>query len=248
MSRQRGPRRKERQRTAVPTISLAGYTNSGKSTLLNALTDADVSVEDRLFETLDPTTRAFEHEGRRYLVTDTVGFIRRLPHQLVEGFASTLEETLVADLVVHVADASQPEERLVEQLHAVDSVLNEIGASSLPMLLTLNKVDRLDPLARRRLASRFREALQISALTGEGLEELRTRIADHFGERFEEVRLLVPYDEGARLAELYSLGAPIEAREDTPEGVLLRARLPRRDLVRFAPFMIAEAERKRELG
>jgi GTP-binding protein HflX len=248
VSRQRGTRRKERARTAIPTISLAGYTNAGKSTLLNALTDAQVSVEDRLFETLDPTTRAFEHEGRRYLVTDTVGFIRRLPHQLVEGFASTLEETLVADLVVHVADASQPEERLVEQLHAVDSVLNEIGASSLPMLLTLNKVDRLDPLARRRLASRFREALQISALTGEGLEELRTRIADHFGERFEEVRLLVPYDEGARLAELYSLGAPIEAREDTPEGVLLRARLPRRDLVRFAPFMIAEAERKRELG
>jgi GTP-binding protein HflX len=127
-------------------------------------------------------------------------------------------------------------------------VLNEIGASSLPVLLTLNKVDRLDPLARRRLASRFRDALQISALTGEGLEDLRARIADHFGERFEEVRLLVPYDEGARLAELYSLGAPIEEREDTSEGVLLRARLPRRDLVRFAPFMVAEAERKRELG
>jgi GTP-binding protein HflX len=248
VSRQRGTRRKERARTSIPTISLAGYTNAGKSTLLNALTDAQVSVQDRLFETLDPTTRAFEHEGRRYLVTDTVGFIRRLPHQLVEGFASTLEETLVADLVVHVADASQPEERLVEQLHAVDSVLNEIGASSLPVLLTLNKVDRLDPLARRRLASRFRDALQISALTGEGLEDLRARIADHFGERFEEVRLLVPYDEGARLAELYSLGAPIEEREDTSEGVLLRARLPRRDLVRFAPFMVAEAERKRELG
>src|SRR6266508_3695686 len=107
VSRQRATRRKERARTSIPTIALAGYTNSGKSTLLNALTDADVSVQDRLFETLDPTTRAFEHEGRRYLVTDTVGFIRRLPHQLVEGFASTLEETLVADLVLHVADASQ---------------------------------------------------------------------------------------------------------------------------------------------
>ena len=135
VSRQRATRRKERARTAIPTIALAGYTNAGKSTLLNALTDAHVSVEDRLFETLDPTTRAFEHDGRRYLVTDTVGFIRRLPHQLVEGFASTLEETLVADLVLHVADASQPEDRLVEQLHAVDSVLHEIGASSLPMLL-----------------------------------------------------------------------------------------------------------------
>jgi GTP-binding protein HflX len=248
VSRQRATRRKERTRTSIPTVALAGYTNAGKSTLLNVLTDAHVSVEDRLFETLDPTTRAFEHDGRRYLLTDTVGFIRRLPHQLVEGFASTLEETLVADLVLHVADASQPEDRLIEQLHAVDSVLAEIGASSLPMLLTLNKVDRLDPLARRRLASRFRDALQISALTGEGLDELRARIADHFAERFEEVRLLVPYDEGARLAELYSLGAPVEERRDEPEGVFIRARLPRRDLVRFAPFVIAEAERKRELG
>ncbi|MFL6013581.1 MAG: GTPase HflX, partial [Gaiellaceae bacterium] len=153
VTRQRATRRKERIRTAVPTIALAGYTNAGKSTLLNALTDADVSVEDRLFETLDPTTRGFEHDGRRYLVTDTVGFIRRLPHQLVEGFAATLEETLVADVVLHVADASQPEERLVEQLHAVDSVLHEIGASTLPVLLVLNTVDRLDALARRRLSS-----------------------------------------------------------------------------------------------
>jgi GTPase len=248
VSRQRATRRKERARTAIPTIALAGYTNSGKSTLLNALTDADVSVEDRLFETLDPTTRAFEQEGRRYLVTDTVGFIRRLPHQLVEGFAATLEETLVAELVLHVADASQPEERLVEQLQAVEAVLDEIGASALPRLLTLNKVDRLDALSRRRLASRFRDALQISALTGEGLEQLRARIADHFAERFEEVRLLVPYDEGAKLAELYSLGAPVEERKDEPEGVFVRARLPRRDLVRFAPFVIADAERKRELG
>ena len=248
VSRQRATRRQERRRTAVPTIALAGYTNAGKSTLLNALTDADVSVEDRLFETLDPTTRGFEHEGRRYLVTDTVGFIRRLPHQLVEGFAATLEETLVADVVLHVADASQPEDRLVEQLHAVDGVLHEIGASALPVMLVLNKVDRLDPLARRRLASRYHDALQISALTGEGLDELRERIAQHFGERFEEVRLLIPYDQGARLAELYTLGAPVEERRDEPEGVFVRARLQRRDLVRFAPFVIADAERQRETG
>jgi len=248
VSRQRATRRKERTRTSVPTMALAGYTNAGKSTLLNTLTDADVSVQDRLFETLDPTTRAFEHDGRRYLVTDTVGFIRRLPHQLVEGFASTLEETLVADLVVHVADASQDEATLVDQLRAVDSVLHEIGASSLPVLLTLNKVDRLLPLQRRRLASRFPDALQISALTGAGLDVLREHIAEHFASRFEEVRLLVPYEQGARLAELYSLGAPVEERRDEPEGVFVRARLPHRDLVRFAPFVIAEAERKRELG
>jgi len=127
----------------------------GKSTLLNALTGADASVDDRLFETLDPTTRGFEVEGRRYLVTDTVGFIRRLPHQLVEGFAATLEETLVADLVLHVADASASDEELVEMLAAVDSVLGEIGAGELPMELVLNKVDAIDPLRRRRLSNRF---------------------------------------------------------------------------------------------
>jgi GTP-binding protein HflX len=248
VSRQRATRRQERARTAVPTIALAGYTNSGKSTLLNALTDANVSVEDRLFETLDPTTRAFEEDGRRYLLTDTVGFIRRLPHQLVEGFASTLEETLVADLVLHVADGSQPEDWLVEQLRAVESVLQEIGASALPMLLVLNKIDRLDPLGRRRLLSRFPSAQLISALTGEGLEELRARVVAHFSERFEEVRLLVPYDEGQRLGELYALGMPVDERRDEPEGVFIRARLPRHELVRFAPFIVADAERKRELG
>jgi GTP-binding protein HflX len=248
VSRQRATRRQERARTAVPTIALAGYTNSGKSTLLNALTDANVSVEDRLFETLDPTTRAFEEDGRRYLVTDTVGFIRRLPHQLVEGFASTLEETLVADLVLHVADGSQPEDWLVEQLRAVESVLQEIGASALPVLLVLNKIDRLDPLGRRRLLSRFPNAQLISALTSEGLDELRERVVAHFSERFEEVRLLVPYDEGQRLGELYALGMPVDERRDEPEGVFIRARLPRRELVRFAPFIVADAERKRELG
>jgi GTP-binding protein HflX len=116
------------------------------------------------------------------------------------------------------------------------------------MLLVLNKIDRVDPLARRRLASRYHDAAQISALTGKGLDELRERLARHFAERFEEVRLLLPYDEGARLAELYTLGAPVEERRDEPEGVFVRARLPRRDLVRFAPFVIAEAERKQELG
>src|SRR5437660_7044150 len=123
LRRQRDTRRKERQRSETPVIALASYTNVGKSTLLNALTGAEASVDDRLFETLDPTTRSFEHEGRRYLVTDTVGFIRRLPHELVEGFAATLEETLVADVVLHVVDASAAEEPMEAMLAAVEAVL-----------------------------------------------------------------------------------------------------------------------------
>ena len=242
LAKQRDTRRKARRRSETPTIALAGYTNVGKSTLLNALTGADASVDDRLFETLDPTTRGFEVEGRRYLVTDTVGFIRRLPHQLVEGFAATLEETLVADLVLHVADASASDEELEEMLAAVDSVLGEIGAGELPTELVLNKVDALDALRRRRLSNRFPGALQVSARTGEGLDELRERVAERFGERFELVRLLIPYDEGARLAELYALGTPVDERADRPEGVFVRARLPRREVRRFAPFLIAEAE------
>jgi GTP-binding protein HflX len=241
VEKQRAIRRKERGRTETPTVALAGYTNVGKSTLLNRLTDAEVSVENRLFETLDPTTRGFEHDGRRYLLTDTVGFIRRLPHQLVEGFASTLEETLVADLVLHVVDASQPDDRLEEQIRAVHDVLGDIGADELPMELVLNKIDRVDPLGRRRLANRFPDALQISAVTGEGLDELRARIADRFADRFEDVRLLLPYEEGSRLNDLYSLGAPILEREDTDAGVLVRARLPRRELAKYARYLIADA-------
>jgi GTPase len=246
VARQRATRRRERVRTETPTVALAGYTNVGKSTLLNALTDADVPVEDRLFETLDPTTRGFEHEGKRYLVTDTVGFIRRLPHQLVEGFASTLEETLVADLVLHVVDAAQPQEEAVEQMRAVDSVLAEIGAGALPTLVVLNKVDELDALGRRRIANRFPDGVQVSALTGEGLDTLRSRIAERFAERYEDVRLLIPHDQGAKLAELYDLGAPIEERRDEAEGVFVRAKLQRRDAVRFAPFLIAESSHARE--
>ena len=240
LSRQRATRRKERLRSETPTVALAGYTNVGKSTLLNALTDAEVSVHDRLFETLDPTTRAFEHEGRRYLLTDTVGFIRRLPHDLVEGFAATLEETLSADLVLHVLDGSATEDELDQMVTAVDEVLAEIGAAELPVELVLNKIDAVDPLGRRRLANRFPGALQVSALTGEGLPELRARLAERFGGRFELVRLLVPHGQGSKLAELYSLGTPIDEREDTDEGVFIRARLPRREVPRFAAYLIAD--------
>jgi GTP-binding protein HflX len=240
LEQRRDTQRKARRRAETPLVALAGYTNAGKSTLLNALTDAKVSVDDRLFETLDPTTRSFMHEGRHYLVTDTVGFIRRLPHQLVEGFAATLEETIHADLVVHVADASAPDSRLDETIAAVDSVLEEIGAADLPVELVLNKIDRVDPLRRRRLTNRFRGALQISARDGEGLDALRARIAERFGERLRAVRLLVPYDRGRVLAELYELGAPIEERLDTSEGVIVVAQLPQSEVARFAPYLLAE--------
>jgi len=238
----RATRRKARTRSEIPTVALAGYTNVGKSTLLNALTGAEVSVENRLFETLDPTTRTFEHLGKRYLVTDTVGFIRRLPTQLVEGFASTLEETLVADLVLHVVDGSLSEEVLAEQIESVETVLAEIGAGEIPVELVVNKVDLLDLSARRRVANRFPGSLEISAATGEGIDELKARIAERFADRFDEVRLLVPYDEGRVLSDLYALGAPIDERTDTDEGVVIRARLPHREVRRFAPYLVAVIE------
>jgi GTPase len=240
LERRRDTQRKARRRGETPVVALAGYTNAGKSTLLNALTDASVSVDDRLFETLDPTTRGFAHEGRRYLVTDTVGFIRRLPHQLVEGFAATLEETLTSDLVLHVADASASDEHLDDTIAAVESVLAEIGGSELPVELVLNKIDAVDPLRRRRLANRFPGALAVSALSGEGLDELKGRIGTRFAERLRPVRLLVPFDEGRILAELYELGAPIDERLDTPEGVVVLAQLPQREVPRFAPYLVAE--------
>jgi GTP-binding protein HflX len=240
LERRRATQRKSRRRSETPVVALAGYTNAGKSTLLNALTDADVSVNDRLFETLDPTTRSFSHEGRAYLVTDTVGFIRRLPHQLVEGFAATLEETLSADLVLHVADASAPDSRLDDEIAAVEAVLHELGADELPVELVLNKIDAVDPLRRRRLRNRFPDALQVSALKGEGLDELRAGISERFAERLREVRLLVPYDDGRALSDLYELGTPIEERIDTPAGVVLVAHLPRRDVVRFAAYLVED--------
>jgi len=169
---------------------------------------------------------------RRFIVPD------HLP--LVEGFAATLEETLSADLVLHVADASEPDERLDGTIAAVEAVLSEIGADELPIELVLNKLDLVDPLRRRRLGNRFPDALQISARSGEGLAQLRAHVAARFADRFRPVRLLVPYDHGRILTELYELGAPIEERSDRADGVLVHARLPERELARFAPYLVAD--------
>jgi GTPase len=237
LERNREVMRAGRHGSAVPTIALAGYTNAGKSTLLNALTGAGVGVGERLFHTLDPTTRAYRHRGRRYLVTDTVGFIRKLPHQLVEAFKATLEETVLADLIVHVVDASEPEHHRGEAIAAVNSVLEEIGADSAQRLLVFNKVDLLDPEDTRELSIEEPSATMVSATTGEGLERLRDRIGDVFEESLRSVELLLPYSEGGVLAELHELAGDLE-REDGAEGVVVRARIPASVAHRFADFAV----------
>jgi GTPase len=227
--------RSERERSALPQVALAGYTNAGKSTLLNALTGSEVAVADRLFHTLDPTTRSLEINGRTYLLTDTVGFIRKLPHQLVDAFAATLEETSRAALILHVVDASAPEEDIEAMGRAVEEVLDEIGAGERPRLLVLNKGDLLDELGRTRAVNGHRDALLVSAATGDGLAALRERIDEIFTSSLASVDLLLPYAEGARLAELHELAGELD-REDTPEGVHVRALLPAASAARFARF------------
>lgn len=168
----RAVQRAERERAALPTIALVGYTNAGKSTLLNAMTGSEVGVRDRLFHTLDPTTRTLKLAGRSYLLTDTVGFISKLPHQLVDAFAATLEETTRAELLAHVLDASAPEAQREIMQRSVEGTLEEIGAGETPRLLVLNKVDLLDEEDRDELRLRHPDAVLVSGVSGEGLEEL----------------------------------------------------------------------------
>ncbi len=243
----RATMRTERDRAHLPQVALAGYTNAGKSTLLNALTGAEVGVRDRLFHTLDPTTRAAKLDGRPFLFTDTVGFIRKLPHQLVQAFGATLEETAVADLVLHVVDASAEEEELLAMLKAVDDVLEEIGAGENPRLLVLNKADQLSPERRTELAHVHPEGELVSAVTGEGVEALRLRILEEFEKGLCDLELLIPYGDGAKLAELHEMTHELE-REDTPEGVRVRLRLPRTIAARYDRFSTAPPALRDEFG
>jgi GTP-binding protein HflX len=232
LERNRGVMRARRERSSLPRIALAGYTNAGKSTLLNALTGSEVGVGDRLFHTLDPTTRSVELSGRDYLLTDTVGFIEKLPHQLVEAFKATLEETVLADLILHVVDAAASDERRLADMRAVDEVLEEIGAGGAPRLLVLNKADLLDEEERQEAQLRHPGAVLVSALGGDGLDELRERIERAFEDTLAEVELLIPYTEGGRLHELHEIAGDLD-RTERDDGVLVKAKVPIAELHRF---------------
>jgi GTPase len=230
--------RAERERAALPSIALAGYTNAGKSTLLNALTGAEVGVRDRLFHTLDPSTRMLRIGGRPHLLTDTVGFIRKLPHQVVDAFGATLEETRLADLLLHVLDASAPEHDQAAMRKAVEEVLEEIGAGEGPRVLVLNKVDLLEEEALEDLRLSHPDAVLVSGTSGAGLPQLEERIERELRHTLRPMELLVPYSHGGSLAELHDVVGDLQ-RQDTPEGVLVRALVPARLAERYARFAVA---------
>jgi GTP-binding protein HflX len=236
----RSIQRAERERAALPTIALVGYTNAGKSTLLNALTGAEVGVRDRLFHTLDPTTRTLRIDGRAHLLTDTVGFISKLPHQLVDAFGATLEETRRAELLLHVLDASAGDAQDELMRRSVEQTLEEIGAGELPRLLVFNKIDLLDQDERDELRFNHPDGVLVSGETGEGLDTLTERIESALSHMLRPLELLVPYADGGSLAELHELAGDL-TREDTAEGVRVKARVPARVAERFERFAVAQA-------
>ncbi|HEU5188873.1 MAG TPA: GTPase HflX [Methylomirabilota bacterium] len=218
--------RDRRQATGYPVVALVGYTNAGKTTLLNQLTGAGRVAADRLFDTLDPSARLVSAPGHApFILTDTVGFIRKLPHQLVAAFKATLEELAEADLLIHVVDASHP--GLDDQMAAVEGLLAELELSERPSIVALNKVDRLDhDSALDALTARF-NGVALSARTGQGAETLLERIGQHFRPRTERLRLLIPYRDGPALALCYERGRVL-SRADLPEGIRVEVEVPRR--------------------
>jgi GTP-binding protein HflX len=223
MKTARDTRRQERRRHAVPSVAIAGYTNAGKSSLLNRLTGAGVLVEDALFATLDPTVRRTETpDGRVYTLTDTVGFVRHLPHQLVEAFRSTLEEVADADLILHVVDGSDdaPE----AQLAAVREVFVEVGAQDIPEIVVVNKADLADPLVLARLLRREKHAVVVSARTGQGMDELLALLERDLPRPAVEVEVLLPYDRGDLVSRVHTTGEILE-EEHSHAGTRMRARV-----------------------
>ena len=224
MAPSREVKRGSRRRGPIPSVAIAGYTNAGKSSLMNRLTGADLMVQDALFATLDPTVRRAEtSDGRLYTLTDTVGFVRNLPHELVEAFRSTLEEVAGADLVVHVVDAAHPDP--LGQVAAVRTVLADIpGALEVPELIALNKADLVDDVALAALRTRLPGAVAVSARTGRGLEELRERIEAMLPRPDVAVDVVVPYSRGDLVARVHADGE-IESIDYVPEGTRVRARV-----------------------
>ena len=219
----RQTKRSRRSRNGVPAVAIAGYTNAGKSSLLNRLTQAGVLVEDALFATLDPTTRrAAAEDGRVYTLSDTVGFVRHLPHHIVEAFRSTLEEVSYADLVVHVVDGAHPDPE--GQVSAVREVLAEVGADRIPEMLVVNKVDTADEETLLRLKRTWPDAVFVSARTGVGIDELRTAIDTHLPRPAVELRVVLPYDRGDLVARIHRRGQVIATRH-TDEGSELQVRV-----------------------
>ena len=242
LARARTVKRAGRERSGTPQIALAGYTNAGKSTLMNAVTSAGVLVADQLFATLDPTVRRLRLPGGRTVtMSDTVGFVRKLPHDLVEAFRSTLEEVGRASLVLHVADASAGD--LDAQVTAVREVLSEIGAAELPDVLALNKVDLLSEVDRARVHRRFPEGIAVSALTGEGIPELLRRLEAALPSAPIQVRLRVPYDRQDVVARLYREAEVLDA-DPSEHGTVVEARVAEGQLAWVQPFLMRPVSRR----
>ena len=237
LSSTRKTQRKARRRAAMPQVALIGYTNAGKSTLLNLVTEADVLAEDRLFSTLDSTVRRADlPDGQTVLLSDTVGFVRRLPHQLVEAFRSTLDDVKDSDLLLHLVDSSDPDPE--GQMAAVHEVIEEVGADDVPELIVFNKIDQADPVEIGRLRRLYPDSPMISALTGEGVEGLLTLLGEALHAETVLLRMSIPYDRGDVLAAAHRLGEVlVEKHEDT--STVLEARIPVVDQSRFSEFIQA---------
>jgi GTP-binding protein HflX len=237
MGKARDTKRSQRRSRQVPSVAIAGYTNAGKSSLLNRLTGAGVLVENALFATLDPTIRrAATPSGRAFTLADTVGFVRHLPHQLVEAFRSTLEEVADADLILHVVDGSDADPEA--QIDAVREVLRDVGAENVPELIVINKADIADEMAIARIRHREAPTVIVSAHTGDGIDELMQAIEEGLPRGDREMRVLLPYDRGDLVARVHDLGEVL-SQEHTADGTSLHALVPERMAGELEPYTIA---------
>jgi GTPase len=234
---QRAQHRRKRYRAQIPTAAIVGYTNAGKSTLLNTISHADVLVADQLFATLDPTTRRVPlPDGREILFTDTVGFIQKLPTHLIAAFRATLEEIAEADLILHIVDITHP--NVLQHVQVVEDILRQIGATEAPVVTALNKIDRLqDPTQAEYKLAGFRDSVAISAKTGQGVDALLRRVEEVLDRALVSVRVTVPYDQGQLLAQLHHLGQ-IDYEEHTPTGTIWKGRVPPSLAAAVEPFEI----------